>query len=184
MDELVALFTVERVHSSPARFDMKKLEAINGEKIRQLSADEFFNRAKPFFEQVENLDEVVLREALPIVQERIVKLGELPELLNFLFIDNLNYGEENLAKLGEASAQEILAASYSALSALTEWSHESIEAALRSLLIEQMGLKPRNAFGAIRIAVTGSHISPPLFESMAILGQARSLTRIKAAGGI
>lgn len=186
MKELTELFTVERVHSSPARFDMKKLEAINGDKIRALSAEEFFNRALPFLTRAEVISgteaEIALvKQALPIIQERIATLSEIPPMLKFLFVKEFAVDADSLPKIADEQSRKVLATALERLTALTEWNHSSIEAALRSALIEEMGLKPRIAFGAVRIAVTGSHISPPLFESIELLGQSASLARISAS---
>ena len=186
MDELVKLFTVERVNSSPARFDMKKLEAINGDKIRALTIDDFLSRALPFLlkDGVIKGDEseiAVVRSALPIIQERIARMNEVTQMLRFLFVDDVVFDEESAAKVKEEPAQHVIAQALQALENLVDWKHESIEAALRAILIEKLGLKPRLAFGPVRIAVTGSHISPPLFESMELLGKERSLARLKAA---
>jgi glutamyl-tRNA synthetase len=186
MQELVDLFTVERVNSSPARFDMKKLEAINGDKIRALTQDKFLEWALPFLTNAKVItgssDEIELvKRALPIIQERIVTLSEIPAMLNFLFVKNFSVDPEEKPKLAEASAQEVLKVALSKVEPLENWNHTAIEEVLRKALIEDMGLKPRIAFSALRIAVTGSHISPPLFESLELLGKAGSIARIKQA---
>lgn len=186
MQELVDLFTVERVNSSPARFDMKKLEAINGDKIRALTLDKFLEWALPFLINAKVItgssDEIELvKRALPIIQERIVTLGEIPAMLNFLFVNNFSVDPEEKPKLAEAGAQEVLKVALSKVEPLENWNHTAIEEVLRKALIEDMGLKPRIAFSALRIAVTGSHISPPLFESLELLGKAGSIARIKQA---
>jgi glutamyl-tRNA synthetase len=186
MAELCELFTVEKVHSSPARFDMKKLEAINGDKIRALPLDEFLNWSLPFL-KAENVitgtdSEIALvKLALPLIQERIVKLNEVPAMLKFLFVKEFKVEDASVSKITDEASKEVLKRSLKELEPITTWSHESIEAALRSSLIEEMGLKPRIAFGAVRIATTGSTISPPLFESMELLGKEASLARITAA---
>jgi glutamyl-tRNA synthetase len=186
MKELTELFTVEKVHSSPARFDMKKLEAINGDKIRALTLDEFLKWTLPFLERANVIsgtpEEIALvKKALPLIQERIVKLDEAPQLLKFLFVKEFAVDAEAVSKITDDGAKDILKRSLKDLEALTTWSHEAIEAVLRASLIEEMGLKPRIAFTALRIATTGSTISPPLFESMELLGQAACLARIAAA---
>ena len=186
MVELVELFTVERVHSSPARFDMKKLEAINGDKIRALTADEFFDRAIPFLKRAgvvsdSDSDIALVKKALPIIQERIATLSEIPPMLAFLFTKNFEVAADSLPKIADEQSKNVLRVSLERLQGLGEWNHDSIEGALRAALIEEMGLKPRIAFGAVRIAVTGSHISPPLFESMELLGREESLKRISAS---
>ncbi len=185
MKELTELFTVERVHSSPARFDMKKLEAINGDKIRALSPEEFFNRALPFLLRAEVItgsdDQIALvKKALPIIQERIATLAEIPPMLKFLFVTEFAVEADSLPKVSDEQSKQVLTVAHDRLSALSTWSHSEIEAALRVALIDELGLKPRIAFGAVRIAVTGSHISPPLFESMELLGREASLARISS----
>jgi len=186
MKELTELFTVERVHSSPARFDMKKLEAINGDKIRALTLDEFMTWALPFLSKAGVIsgtpEELALvKQALPIIQERIATLAEIPPMLKFLFVKEFVVDADSLPKISDAQSKEVLKVSYEKLQTLADWTHESIEGVLRAALIDGMALKPRIAFGAVRIAVTGSHISPPLFESMQLLGREKSLARIKAA---
>ena len=186
MKELVELFELERVNSSPARFDMKKLEAINGEKIRKLTLDDFLSRALPFLLKdgvVSGIDEEikVLRQALPIIQERIARMNEVSAMLKFLFTEQLSFDQEASSALLSDQAQAVIAKSLEVLQGVDDWSHGSIEAKLREALIDQMALKPRLAFSPVRIAVTGSHISPPLFESMELLGKQRCITRLKAA---
>ena len=186
MEELVQLFTVERVNSSPARFDMKKLEAINGDKIRALTIDDFLSRALPFLMKdgvIQGSDEeiAIVKSALPIIQERIARMNEVTAMLKFLFVEEVIFDSESETKVKEEPSQHVISQALSALENVNDWKHDVIEAALRAVLIEKLGLKPRLAFGPVRIAVTGSHISPPLFESMELLGRARSLARLKAA---
>jgi glutamyl-tRNA synthetase len=186
MKELCELFTVEKVHSSPARFDMKKLEAINGDKIRALTIDEFLHWSLPFLKDggiITGTDSEIalVKSALPLIQERIVTLSEVPKMLAFLFTTNFAVEAESVSKISDAASKEILTRSLAELTPLTTWDHASIEAALRASLIEEMGLKPRIAFTALRIAATGSTISPPLFESMELLGKEACLARITGA---
>ena len=186
MKELTELFTVEKVHSSPARFDMKKLEAINGDKIRALSLEEFLTWTLPFLTKAgiitgtESEIELVKR-ALPIIQERIVKLDETPQLLKFLFVKEFAVDADAVTKITDSASKDVLRRSLKELTDLPTWDHTSIEAALRASLIEDLGLKPRIAFTALRIATTGSTISPPLFESMELLGQSACISRISSA---
>lgn len=187
LKELTELFTIERVNSNPARFDMKKLENINGDKIRALTLDDFYTWSLPFLQRakvvstpITDQQEHVVRQALPIIQERLIKLSEVPGMLAFLFTEKVDLDPESVAKYLDGDAKQIIAKALEVLTALSTWSHEAIDGALRAALIEQMGLKPRLAFSAIRVAITGSHISPPLFESMEILGRERVLARLAA----
>ena len=186
MKELCELFTVEKVHSSPARFDMKKLEAINGDKIRALTLDEFLKWSLPFLTKAgiitgTDSEIALVKAALPIIQERIVKINEVPQMLKFLFVKEFAVEADSVSKITDDVSKDVLKRSLKELEPLTTWNHDSIEAALRACLIEEMGLKPRIAFGSVRIATTGSTISPPLFESMELLGKEASLARIAAA---
>ncbi len=186
MKELSELFTVERVNSSPARFDMKKLEAINGDKIRALTIDEFLTWALPFLIKSKIItgtpEEIVLvKRALPLIQERIIMFSEIPAMLKFLFVKEVTVEADSMAQITDLSAKDVLRRSLKELELMSDWTHANIEAALRASLVEELGLKPRIAFGALRIATTGSKISPPLFESMELLGKAASLARISAA---
>jgi glutamyl-tRNA synthetase len=185
LNEIVELFDVSRVNASPARFDMKKLEAINGEKIRGLGIDDLLERSLPFLKDAGvikgSLDEIeVVRKALPLIQERIITLSEVVPMLTFLFGERVTIADEVKAKNLDESALTTLAKAKSALEKVKSWNESEIESALRAELLESMGLKPRIAFTPVRIAATGSHISPPLFESLALLGRERTLARISA----
>jgi glutamyl-tRNA synthetase len=185
LSELAELFDVSRVNASPARFDMKKLEAINGEKIRALPIDELLERSLPFLKSSKVItgtqDEIeVIRKALPLIQERIITLSEVVGMVSFLFGEEVVVAEDEAKKISDEVSRATLKAAKEVLELVSEWSEISIESALRGELIEKMGLKPRVAFTPVRIAVTGSHISPPLFESLALLGKTRTLRRISA----
>ncbi|MGV8969224.1 MAG: glutamate--tRNA ligase, partial [Microbacteriaceae bacterium] len=183
IEEMVAAFDVVDVNPNPARFDLKKAESLNGDHIRLLPVDEFAERLVPYLSAAGILDEQnaqhrhLLTGIAPVVQERMQLLGEAPELLAFLFTpdDQLDVAPDALP---DASAIDVLAASTTALEAVAEWNHEAIEAALRAALIDGLGMKPRNAFGPLRSAISGRRISPPLFESMELLGKDSTLTRI------
>ena len=186
MQQICDLFTVERVNSSPARFDMKKLQAINGDKIRALSQENFLTYAKEWLVKSKVISATeseiaLLKRALPIIQERVATLAEIPQLLKFLFVKTFEIETESLTQIKNDSAKEVLQKSKEVLAKLGNWNHSAIETELRKLLIEGMGLKPRVAFGPVRIAVTGSTISPPLFESLELLGKPESISRIESA---
>jgi glutamyl-tRNA synthetase len=185
MKQLTEMFTVEKVHSSPARFDMKKLEAINGDKIRALTLDEFLKWSLPFLvrgDVITGTDAEIelVKKALPLIQERIIMLNEVPKMLKFLFTTKFAVEAESVSKITDEGSKEILKRSLKELETVSVWNHENIEAVLRASLIEEMALKPRIAFTALRIATTGSTISPPLFESMELLGKEACLLRINA----
>ena len=179
IDEMVAAFEVTDVNPNPARFDLKKAESINGDHIRLLETAEFADRMLPYLGDLVQTEahRDLLHRAAPIVQERMQLLGEAPGLLAFLFTDDdaLEYDADALP--GEGGA-EVLAASTRALSDVSDWTVPAIEAALRAALIEELGLKPRLAFGPLRSAISGRRISPPLFESMELLGKDSTLARI------
>ncbi|WP_213815702.1 glutamate--tRNA ligase [Glaciihabitans sp. dw_435] len=180
IDEMVAAFDVVDVNPNPARFDVKKAESINGDHIRLLSVEDLASRLIPYLDGIVTTaaDEEMLLAATPLVQERMQLLGEAPGLLAFLFTadEDLVYEADALPK---PDAVPVLEASITALANLTEWAHESIEAALRVALIDGLGLKPRIAFGPLRAGISGRRISPPLFESMELLGQASTLARLE-----
>ena len=184
----MAHFDIHDVVGNPARFDVKKAEAINGDHIRRLEADDFRNRLVPYLqaagvvgEELSAREEQILTEAAPLVQERMQLLGEAPKLLAFLFKadEEITVADDARKQLKE-SAPQVLAAALEALEPLEAWDAASIESALRSAIVEGLEIKPRLAFGPVRIAVSGERISPPLFESMEILGKESSLNRVRA----
>ncbi|MFJ3956955.1 glutamate--tRNA ligase [Arthrobacter sp. NPDC090010] len=188
VDQLVANFDIHDVLANPARFDQKKADAINGTHIRLLDGADFRNRLVPYLraaglvgETLTKREEEILTEAAPLVQERITLLGEAPEMLAFLFKadDSIDIAPDALKGLPE-NAGEALDAAVSALEALADWNAETIQDALRGALVDGLGLKPRLAFGPVRTGISGRRISPPLFESMVILGKESSLARLRA----
>ena len=183
LDEMVAAFDVKDVNSNPARFDQKKADAINAEHIRLLAGDDFAARLRTYFVEHGHdtgLDDRGFAEAAALVQTRIVVLGDAWELLKFLDEGSYALDEKSAAKELRAEAVPVLDAALTALDGLTEWTGVTIEAALKSALLEGLELKPRKAFGPLRVAVTGASVSPPLFESMELLGRERSLRRLRA----
>ncbi|WP_458115207.1 glutamate--tRNA ligase [Arthrobacter sp. D2-10] len=191
VDQLVETFDVHDVLANPARFDVKKAEAINGSHVRLLDPEDFRMRLVPYLQSagllgatISSHELTVLTEAAPLIQERITLLGEAPEMLGFLFrADEEIEVAEDARKGLPANYEEVLDAALRALEPLEEWTADSIQAALRGALVEELGLKPRVAFGPVRTAVSGRKISPPLFESMVILGKESSLARVRALRG-
>lgn len=183
LEEMVAAFDVVDVNSNPARFDQKKADALNAEHIRLLSEEEFTARLAAYFADHgyrTGLDDRRFGEAARLVQTRIVVLGDAWDLLKFLNDGEFTLDEKSAAKELRGGAVAVLDAALGALAAVGEWTTEAIEAALKSALLEGMELKPRKAFGPIRVAVTGATVSPPLFESLELLGRDRSLDRLRA----
>ena len=185
MQEMAEAFDVRRVNPNPARFDMKKLEAINSAHMRRISLPDMTERVIPFLAEAGLVDEPMTAEqrelldaAMPLVHERMNTLSESVPMLGFLFVEEESFG---LVDEIEEGGHDVVRASYDALNGLADWRTEAIEAALREALVDGMGLKPRHAFGPVRVAVTGSRVSPPLFESLELLGRERSLHRLQAA---
>ncbi|TCC03038.1 glutamate--tRNA ligase [Kribbella soli] len=189
MAEMVEAFDIRKVNSNAARFDPKKCEAINAAHMRLLPQEEFAQRMIPFLatagvlpEQPSEEQLAVLRAAVPLVQERMNTLSESDEMLGFLFVseDLFTVDPDAAAKVLTGDAGAVLDASAKALTDV-EWTTEAIEAALRASLIDGLGLKPKNAFGPVRVAISGRRISPPLFESLELLGREKSLHRLERA---
>jgi glutamyl-tRNA synthetase len=172
-DELVERFTLERVGASPATFDYDKLEWMNGVYLRALSTEEYADALAGYLcEQGYDWDEDLVRRTAPLVQEKISTLGHYPEFAGFFFrpVD------------AHVDGAEIIVDASRVLADLEPYTAAEIEAALRALA-ERRGLKPRQAFQPIRVAVTGSNVSPGLFESLELLGREESLRRLEAATG-
>jgi glutamyl-tRNA synthetase len=171
-DELIERFSLERVTPSPAQFDYAKLDWMNGVYLRAMPPDEYADTLVAYLrEQGYDWDEQLIRAAAPLVQEKIQRLGEFPEFAGFFFHD---------VQADVDGDRQVVAAARDALAELEPFTAESIEAALRGVL-DELGLKPRQGFQPIRIAVTGSKISPGLFESIELLGRDATLRRLSAA---
>jgi len=188
LEEMTAVFDVRNVNPNPARFDLKKAETINADHLRQLSSDDFRARTIPYLERAGLADTpptseqlAMVSEVLPHVQPRVGLLGEVPEMVAFLFTDDadLVIADDARSTLKEGAA-EVVDATLSALEASDEWTTEALEKVLREALVEGLGLSPRHAFGPVRVAVSGRRVSPPLFESMEILGRESTLVRLRA----
>lgn len=190
MDELAAAFDVKNVNPNPARFDQKKADAINAAHIRLLTAEDFKARLLPYLQSagvvgatLSAAEQQILDAAAPLIQERLVVLSEAPDLLSFLFktADQITIETDALDGMPENVA-EVLTAAISALNEIGEadFKTEPVQNALNHTLIEVLGLKPRFAFGPLRTGISGRRISPPLFESMEILGKAETIARLEA----
>jgi glutamyl-tRNA synthetase len=172
-EELVERFTLERVGKSAAVFDYDKLTHLNGVYLRALPPEEYADRLVAYLrEQGYEWDEELIRKVAPLVQEKIATLGEFPAFAGFFFARVESEGEVDGAVLPAASE---------ALTAVEPFEAERIEAALREVA-ERLDLKPREAFQPIRLALTGSNVSPGLFESLEVLGREESLSRLAGSG--
>ena len=188
VDELVAAFQITKVSANPARFDVKKAEAINGTHVRELDVADYVDRTVPYLTKAgvlpaEPTDEQLdaLRVIAPLVQERVTVLSDAVDMLRFLFVDEATFAPEEAAatKVLGPDSEPVLRAAIESLEALPEWRTPAIEQALKDALVEGLGLKPRKAFAPVRVAVTGRTVSPPLYESMELLGRDRSLARLR-----
>ncbi|CAB0814147.1 glutamate--tRNA ligase [Corynebacterium diphtheriae] len=186
VDELVENFDVTNVLANPARFDQKKLEAINADHIRLLEPKDFEQRLRAYLTEYTDFPADYPAEkfaiAAELVQTRIKVLGDAYGLLSFLAIadEDLALDEKSAKKNLKETAIPTLDAGIAALEGVEEWTTPAIEAALHKALIEDLELKPRVAFGALRVGISGQAVSPPLFESMELLGKESTLTRLRA----
>lgn len=189
IDELVAAFDVTDVNPNPARFDQKKADSINADHIRLLEPADFAERIVPYLIDADVLvgepsapEREIIAQVAPLVQSRVTVLSEVAGMMGFFFTptDELEYEEDALKTLPENTV-EVLDRSLEVLEALEEsaWHPETLQEVLAAELIEKMELKPRLAYGPLRVAVSGRRVSPPLFESMEVLGRDQSLLRLK-----
>lgn len=194
MAEMVEAFDIADVNPNPARFDLKKAEAINAAHVRMLAPEDFRARLVPYlhaaglvpagsFADLAPEHQALLEAGAPLIQERVTLLGEAVGMLGFLFVadDALDVAEDARGALREDAAA-VLDAATAALSALPEDGFTTVatQDALQAALVDGLGIKPRFAYTPLRVAVTGRRVSPPLFESLEILGRASALTRIAA----
>ncbi|MCI1901248.1 MAG: glutamate--tRNA ligase [Bifidobacteriaceae bacterium] len=192
MDEMIEKFDVRDVKANPAHFDIDKAISINAEHIRLLEQDDFLKRSVPYlhkagvvsasaWDELTGHEREVLTAAAPLVQPRVRLLGEVPGMVASLLSDDQYIAPEaDARKQLKASAGEVLDAAIAALSDVpeTEWKAESLHELLTSKLVDEGGYKPRLAFGPVRVAVSGRRVSPPLFESLEIIGKDVTLARL------
>jgi glutamate--tRNA ligase len=187
VSELIDAFDVADVLSNPARFDQKKLEAINADHIRLLPLEDFSVRLRTYLEDYKGFPasypDDKFRFVAELVQTRIKKLDDAWDLVRFLIVsdEELVLDEKSARKNLKEDAVQPLEVAISVLSDVPDWDTASIESALQKALIEDLGLKPRKAYGALRVGISGQAISPPLFESMELLGRESTLARLRAA---
>jgi glutamyl-tRNA synthetase len=188
MADMAEAFDIEKVNPNPARFDLKKAEAINADHLRALAPADFLGRCLPYLEnagliglQPSAQDMTTLEFILPHVQPRVNLLGEVADMVAFLFTDDaqLVVTDEARKTLSEG-ANQVIDKALEVLEPLDAWSTATIEAELRDALVDGLELSPRHAFTPLRVAVSGRRVSPPLFESMDILGKESSLSRLRS----
>jgi len=179
MDQLIAKFSIEKIQPSPAMANLERLEWLNGQFIRRLTAEELAARLAPRMPQVPI---EALKPLIPLVQERLRTLNEAPDMLRFFFEAPDGYRTEQLVPKGRDAAATAMALSDAAttVKALTGWAPESIELALRGLA-ERLGWSSRDLFMALRVAITGRTVTPPLIESISRLGKDAVLARLQRA---
>jgi glutamyl-tRNA synthetase len=194
--ELIDAFDGTRISVNPARFDLKKCEAINAVHLRRLAPEDLAKRILPFLADAgllrddapdghlaDDAEWATLLAAVPLIQERMVVLSDALGMVGFLFAgeDSFAIDPDDAAKALTAEAKPVLDAALAALEALPAWTAAAIDEALRHALIDGLGLRPKLAFTPIRVAVTGRRVSPPLFESLELLGRERTLSRLRSA---
>jgi len=191
MDEIAARFELDKVHKGGAKFDRERLEWLNGQWIRRLDEEDLVDRLMPFLEasavageigRLPSPDEV--RTLLPMVRERIGTLASLPEVVGFLWTDDLEVDPATIVpkRWDAATTREALVAAREVIAAhdAVTWEADELEPPLRSL-VEARGWKAGDLFMAIRVATTGRTATPPLFDTLVALGRDRTLARIDAA---
>lgn len=194
LHEMVVAFDGQSVNSNPARFDQQKADALNAEHIRLLDPGDFAQRLREYLTEHGHIggasgqragDEAVFRAAADLVQTRIVVLADAWELLKFLFLPPEQFTVDPVAadKVLGPDAMPALRAAIEALDGVTQWTAPELESALKTALVDELGLKPRKAFAPVRVAVTGSQVSPPLYQSLELLGRQHSMDRLHAAAG-
>lgn len=184
--DFVEHFDWSKVNTVGPIFDMKKLEWLNGHYIRSISQEDLANRICEYLiasgarEELNDSERDLIYRATPLVQERMVTLAEAWPLLSFLFVadSELEISEDGAKQL-KANAKEVLAAAIEVVADLDDFSHQNIHEALKAKLVEELGIKPRLAFTPLRVAITGQRVSPPLFESMELLGKESCVLRLR-----
>ena len=182
LDDLVEKFSLERVGKNPAAFDVRKLEWLNGHYIKAMRPDDLAERLIPFCSGAglpvsDGKARETLEAVAPLISERLKRLDEAPRMIRFLFVEN---APDDAAQKVLDGQSDYLAAVVTALTSVEKWTAPSIEETLRALAAAR-DLKPKQAFQPIRAAVTGTLVSPPLFESLEILGRNATLDRLRAS---
>jgi glutamyl-tRNA synthetase len=192
LQEMADAFDISRVNPNAAQFDLKKCEAINAIRVRGLAVEDLAHRMVPYLQLAGVLPAAVsaqqwalLLAATPLVQERMTVLSEAVDMLSFLFVEDARFQIDPglRAKVLDDEGLTVVRAALDALEPLDSWDAAAIEAALRGALVDGLRLKPRKAFGPVRLAISGRMVSPPLFESMELLGREKALHRLADSPG-
>jgi glutamyl-tRNA synthetase len=187
-EELINHFSLERISKTAAIFNRRKLEWMNGVYLRRLNPEEFAQQATAFLDRdlppsvKRPLDTDYVRQITPLLQERAKTLGEIPQLADFFFLDELQYDASLLLAKGinAKSAADSVQTAIQKLGSIKTWDVSSLEDALRPLAVE-LNLSTGNFFGLLRVAITGRTAAPPLFQTMAVLGREKCLNRLAVA---
>jgi glutamyl-tRNA synthetase len=180
MDDLLEKFSLEKLNPSPAAINFTKLDHFNGLHIRNLEATDLARRIRPFMEQAGyEVEDAKLLKAVPLIRERLVTLDEAPQWIGFLFRDEVSPAPEDLVggKMTVEASATAARRALAVLESLPEITLETAEPPMRHLA-EELGLQAGQLFGILRVAVTGQKVSPPLFESMEIIGREKVLERV------
>jgi glutamyl-tRNA synthetase len=180
---LIEKFSLDSLNPAPAAINFSKLDHFNGLHIRNLQIDDLTVRIKPFFERsgYTVVDEK-LEKITPIIRERLSTLDDAPQIAGFFFEDEVRPSLEVLVgkKLTVAQAIQVLEAAYKILESISAFTAEQVQIPLRGL-VGEMGLTAGEVFGVLRVAITGRMVSPPLFESMEIIGKEKVIARVRKA---
>lgn len=187
VEEAIPAFDLADVSKHAAVFDPDKLEWMNGEYIRALQLSDFCQRVRPHLvtglgRELTEAEWDQFVTIAPLVQERVKLLTEAAGQVEFLYADEVDYDQGSWDKVMNEKAPDVIRTAAERLQSVTDWEHDQIEAALRGML-DDLGIGARQGLQPIRVAVTGSSVSPPLFESMAVLGRERTLARLSATLG-
>ena len=183
MQDLVEKFSLEKLNPSPAAINFTKLDHFNKLHIKALPDRELAKRVKPFFDAKGiKVDLEKLSQLAPVINERLVTLDEAVDWCAFIFVEDINVSKESLAVKGKTDAEigEMAADAYQLLENVEVWNVSSLESALQGYM-EGQGLTPGQFYSFLREAISGQRVTPPLFESMTVLGKEKTLNRILAA---
>ncbi|MBE0409659.1 MAG: glutamate--tRNA ligase [Anaerolineales bacterium] len=183
IDDLIEKFSLERLNPAPAAINISKLDHFNGMHIRRLELADLAQRVKPYFEAAGyQVDDERLLEIAPLIQERLPTLDDAPRIAGFFFDEDVNPDPPELVGKNMTAAESLAAVqrAYQVLSELAEFSSEAVDEPLRNLA-EQLDLKAAQLLGILRVAITGQRVSPPLFETISVLGREVVLRRLKEA---